>query len=141
MFNSILRACMQTYLTTCISLLFSLKVTTIESKEGIVSLTLALLTLCYIIGCPIFSKIFLYRKKDKLPQPDFKLRYDSLYQNIDYYKTQALLSTSWFFVRRFLFAGLIVYCTSSIVLQIFLADVLCTCMLVFFITVRPMNSS
>ena len=105
------------------------------------SLTLALLSLIYVIGCPIFSVMLLYRKKAKLREPDFKSKYDSIYQNVDYYKKKALQSTSWFFVRRFFFAGVIVFCTSSIVLQIFLADVLSTCMLIYFITVKPMNTS
>ena len=70
---------MQTYLLTCISLLYSFKITDVKSKEGIVSLTLAILMLVYVIGCPIFSVMFLYRKKEKLREPDFKAKYDSLY--------------------------------------------------------------
>ena len=69
------------------------------------------------------------------------MKYDSLYLNLDYYKKTALPNTSLFFLRRILFAALIVYCTSSIVLQIFLADILSTLMLVYFITVAPMNDS
>lgn len=67
------------------------------------------------------------------------MKYDSLYLNIDYYKTRALYNTSFFFLRRILFAALIVFCTSSIVLQIFLADILSTLMLIYFITTAPMN--
>ena len=64
MFNSLLRACMQTFLMTCIGLWYSLKVTSVDSKEGIMSLIVAILLIFYVFGFPIFSWIFLTKKKD-----------------------------------------------------------------------------
>ena len=139
MFNSLLRACMQTFFMTCVGLWYSLKGTSVDSKEGIISLIVAILLTIYVFGFPIFSWMFLSKKKDKLREPEFKIKYDSLYLNLDYYKTKALPNTSFFFLRRIMFAALIVFCTSSIVLQIFIADILSTLMLVYFITVAPMN--
>jgi len=58
---------------------------------------------------------------------------------LDYYKDKALPYTSFFLARRFIFAFVIVFCGSSLVLQVFLADLLSTLLLVFFISVGPMN--
>lgn len=74
----------------------------------------------------------------KLPDPAFKAKYDSLYQNLDYYKVKALPNTFWFLSRRLAFSAVIVFCTKSIVLQVMLADVLSTLLLVYFLCVGPM---
>ena len=60
---------------------------------------------------------------------------------MEYYKDKALPNTSFFLARRLLFAFVIVFCGSSLVLQVFLGDVLSTLMLAFFISVRPMNDN
>ena len=70
--------------------------------------------------------------------PQFKSKYDSLYQNLDYYKKEALWSTSFFLLRRILFAGVIVFCEGSLVAQVVLSDILCTLLLIFLILVKPM---
>ena len=86
----------------------------------------------------IFTYKFLYWKKDVLREPTFKAKYDSLYQNLEYYKKSALANTSFFLLRRLLFAALIVFCGSSLVLQVFLADILSTLLLIYFIVSQPM---
>ena len=68
-------------------------------------------------------------------------RYDSLYQNVDYYKYHALANTSIFAARRLLFTFIIVFCQYSIVLQILLADLLCTLLLIYYTTVVPMTNT
>ena len=70
-----------------------------------------------------------------------KAKYDSVYQNVDYYKKSALAYTSYFLARRFTFAAIIVLCGASIVLQVFIADIMSTLLLIFFLSVRPMNDS
>ena len=57
---------------------------------------------------------------------------------MEYYKKDALANTSLFLFRRFAFSALIVFCGSSLVLQVFLADLLSMGLLIYFITVKPM---
>lgn len=57
---------------------------------------------------------------------------------MEYYKKEALANTSFFLLRRLLFAALIVFCGPSLVLQVFIADILSTLLLIFFISVKPM---
>lgn len=134
MFNSILRALLQTYLQTCISAWFSLQSTNFATSEAKVDFGLALITIAFAIGFIVFSYKFLHKKSKNLREPSFKAKYDSLYQNLEYYKKSALSNTSFFLLRRLLFAALIVFCGTSLVLQVLLADILSTLLLIYFIT-------
>ena len=95
--------------------------------------------LIVLLAFPIWIYFFLKKKESELPQPTLKAKYDSVYQNVDYFKNSALAYTSYFLVRRFAFAAIIVLCGASIVLQVFLADIMSTLLLVFFLSVCPMN--
>ena len=141
MFNSVLRALMQTYFANCIALWFSFTTTGFDGANSIVDFCLALLTLAFAVAFPIFCWKFLNRNKDDLRQPSFKAKFDSIYQNVDYYNVKALANTSLFLLRRFLFAAVIVMCGKSLVLQVFLADILSTCLIIYFILVKPYNDS
>ena len=66
MFNSVLRALMQTYFASCIALGYGFAVTNFEESDGIFDFCLALVTLCAFLAFPIFSWKFLTRKKDEL---------------------------------------------------------------------------
>ena len=138
MFNSLLRALMQTYLQTCLSSWFSLQQTSFATSAGKVDFGLALVMIIACIGFIIFAYKFLHRKKDALREPTTKAKYDSLYQNLEYYKKKALSNTSYFLLRRLLFAAVIVFCGFSLVLQVILADILSTLLLIYYITVKPM---
>ena len=116
MFNSLLRALLQTFLQTCLSSWFSLQQTDLTTSAGQVDFGIALVTITASIGFIIFTYKFLHRKKDNLREPTFKAKYDSLYQNLEYYKKAALANTSFFLLRRLLFAAVIVFCGSSLVL-------------------------
>ena len=45
-----------------------------------------------------------------------------------------------FLGRRIIFAFVIIFCAASIVLQVFLADILCTLLLVYYFTVMPLKN-
>lgn len=68
-----------------------------------------------------------------------RAKYDSVYQNVNVYKPSALYHTSLFLVRRLLFAVVVIHCQVSIVLQVVLADILSTLLLIFFVTIKPME--
>ena len=116
MFNSVLRSLMQTYLLTCISTLTSLLNVNLTHTQGKVDFAIAICITIFAISFPIFTVKFLRRNKDKLREPAFKSKYDSIYQNVDYYKDKALSHTSFFLTRRLLFAFVIVFCGKSLVL-------------------------
>ncbi len=69
-----------------------------------------------LIAYPIWIYVFMRKKEDQLPNPRFKAKYDSIYQNLDYYKKDALPHTAFFLLRRLCFAILIAFSKSSIVL-------------------------
>ena len=138
MFNSILRAIMQTFLATSISMWISLSSTQVSTTEGVTDLCIAIAILIFAFAAPFLSLKLLLKYFDRLREPDFKARFDSIYQNLDYYKQKALPSTSLFLLRRLIFAFLIVNCGKSIVLQVLMSDVLSSLLLAFYFSVWPM---
>lgn len=97
--------------------------------------------LLFALAFPFFSYTFLKKRQTLTREAQFKMKYDSLYQNVDYYKLKALAFTSLFLARRLLFAFVLVFCAVSIVLQVFLADILSTLLLAFYLSVWPMWDS
>ena len=86
MFNSILRAIMQTFLATSITMWLSLRLTDVSNTAGVTDLCIALAFLIFSLVAPYLTLKFLRSKFDRLREPSFKARYDSIYQNLDYYK-------------------------------------------------------
>ena len=132
---------MQTYFANCIALFFNFTIVNFSDTQGIIDFCLALFTLATAVAFPVFSWKYLTRNKDNLAKPEFKAKYDSIYQNIDYYKERALANTSFFLLRRLLFSAVIVFCGSSLVLQVLLADILSTSLISYFILVKPSDST
>ena len=116
MFNSVLRALMQTFFMNCILMWTNLRELKTDSNEDKVDFCLAIAILLFAIAFPVCTFRFLRRKKESIKNSDVKMKYDSLYQNLDYYKSKSLAYTSLFLVRRLLFAFVIVFCQLSIVL-------------------------
>lgn len=116
MYNSVLRALMQTFLMTCISMWYSLRMASFDTSTQIVDFVFALLTLGLTLSFTVFTYMLLIRKEEHLPNPTFRAKFDSLYQNLDVYKKVAYSHTSLFLLRRLLFAFVIVMCKDSIVL-------------------------
>ena len=72
MFNSVLRAVMQKFLGTSLSMWISFRSTDISSKDGRVDLILAILLLGALIWIPIFTRLFFKKNKEQLREPTFK---------------------------------------------------------------------
>ena len=116
MFNSLIRASMQTFLMTSYSMWISLKMTNTDAKPGKINLALGILLLVYSLLLPCWSYCYLRKKHKRMPSAEFKMKFDSLYQNLDYHNKRALPHTSWFLMRRLLFSAVIVFCQFSIVI-------------------------
>ena len=135
MFNSVLRACMQTFLSISIMLFFSVRQLNFSSPDGIGDIFLVVLVSTYLLGFTCWSINFLSRNKENLKKPAFKQRYDSIYQNVDYDKSGALWNIFYFLTRRIAMAIVICLLQFSLVVQVMVSDVLCTLMLAYMIKV------
>ena len=131
---------MQSFLLLNISMWQAFRNTDVKETQGIVDLCFSILTLIYAVTATIFPFIFLRRNFEKLSDQKFKAKYDSLYQNMDHYKRQALKNTSYFAGRRLVFAFIIVFCDFSTVLQVFLSDICSTLLLCYYVSALPMDS-
>ena len=58
-----------------------------EIAQGKVEIVLAFFLLCFTIFLPIWSYYFLLKHKEDVQSEEFKMKYDSLYQNVDYHNT------------------------------------------------------
>lgn len=118
MFNSILRAFMQKFLSTSLAVWVSLRSTDVKKPGGEADLIIAIVLVLAMITTIVFTRGFLLKnnRREQLRRPAFKRRFDSLYQNVDYYNLRALAYPSLFMIRRLVFAFTIVFFDSSIVL-------------------------
>ena len=108
MFNSILRACLETYFLVALASMYGLIHGKFDSSEGIVTFIIGLITLTYLILFPILANRFIIKKKEILGGEHAIEKYGSLYQNVDYMRTSSLRFTLWFCLRRLAFAMTIV---------------------------------
>ena len=140
MFNSLLRALLQTFLLTCILMWNAFRGIEFNSSQGWIDFCTAILLLGFSFSFPILAYRLLRGKfkENTLRDPSTKIKYDSIYANLDYYKPHALFNTSFFLFRRLALACLIVF-GHSIVLQVLIADCLSTLLLAFYLRVRPMT--
>ena len=68
MYNSILRALIQTYLFTSINMWFSLNTSDLSNSEGVIDLIMSIVILVALnIGFPVFCYKFLTAKFEDLP--------------------------------------------------------------------------
>ena len=141
LFNSVLRACMETYLAMCIQMWYSVRYARVESGlESRINFLIVLLLLIYCLMAPFLARSFLFNQRDNIRRdPSYEARYGSLFLNVDKYKLQGLMFTAFFLIRRFLYAYIIVYLRSNIVLQVMALDVLSTTFLCYLITQMPME--
>lgn len=106
MFNSLLRAALESYYLVSITTLYGIANSSLSgsSSEEYVSFFFGLATLAYLILFPILQYRFLCRKHKELDQVVVKEKYGSLYQNVRHEKRAALRFTLYFCMRRFCFA-------------------------------------
>lgn len=139
MFNSLLRACLQTFLVTMIALFATIRAINLDTSQGRIDFGLLILIGLYSIAFVVFSWKFLRAKKERLGDPAFRRHYESLYTNVDYLNPSALSFTCAYLIRRMLYAAVINFgdlCPISV--QLLLAQILSTCLLVFYLRVKPM---
>ena len=138
MFNSLLRALLESYLNLAIAVCYSLGKLASNFGTNWIEFGLSLTLLIHVVGFPIFTTLFLRNRFDKLGSEQYKLRVGSLYQNQDYLKKRAIYFTTLFLVRRLIFAAVICFFFSNVVLQIAIVDCLSMILIIFLITVFPM---
>ena len=139
MFNSLLRAALESYYLVSITTLYGIAHASLGSSEEAVTFAVGIGTTLYLILFPILQYRFLQRKQSTLGEDTVLEKYESLYQNVDHFKRQALRFTLYFCVRRFAFALTIVFLEMSIVAQVMAADVAVLGMLAFFLGLPMKN--
>ena len=141
MFNSVLRAVLESYLVLCITMWYSWG--QVQSLEpGLESRLSFLLTLGLTVACvglPVFVFKFLDGNRARLTMASFVQRYGSLYQNIDRHNYEALVFTTIFLARRCAFAFVIVNVVSTVTFQVLCLDLLSTMVLSYYLLVFPMQ--
>ena len=68
----------------------SLRYTNVSTSSGTVDLIIAIVLLLVIIAIPVLVTWCLCKHRESMRELDFKAKFDSLYQNVDYYKKSAL---------------------------------------------------
>ena len=145
MFNSLLRALLETYLVSTITALVALQSPTqpYSNTERMDSLA-TVLTVGGALAFPVLQFRFLYstysRSRAEVDSEEFRARFDALFQNVEVSKGPRALSFTFFFLaRRFFFAFTIVCVRITLPLQVLAVDFLSTCLLAYFLSVRPMR--
>lgn len=138
--NSLLRAFMETYLSSAIFFFFSLnRIETFDAKGKTELLTWLAMGLVLFLF-PIQMVRFLLNRREELYKQVNRQRYGSLYQNVDVYKGPVAISYSFYFcLRRLIFALIVTHSFRTIVMQVFWIDFLTTALLVYYIQVLPME--
>jgi hypothetical protein len=136
MFNSVLRALLQIYLSTAISTCISYFKMSHGFKEN---LLIVIPVTLFLVSMPIFTQYFLDKNIEELSFKRFKSKYGSLYQNVNTFRKYATWFTTLFLVRRLIFACVIAFVQFSVVAQIAIVDACSTILLAFYLSVRPMN--
>ena len=90
-FNSILRAALQTFFGVAISTCFAYTVIDDSNTDFKTQISLTVLMTLYILSAPFLSYLWLRKSKDKLEEPLFRQRFDSIYAGVDYFKKRSTL--------------------------------------------------
>ena len=105
MFNSVLRVMLETYLAQSLQLFTDAqKPWSFSSPTEIASVLLLLISIPYIAGFPVWINWFLHKQRFSLAVPDFKLSYNSIYLNVDYFKFKGLTFVPLTLVKQAIFA-------------------------------------
>mmetsp|Transcript_10546 Transcript_10546/g.14228 ORF Transcript_10546/g.14228 Transcript_10546/m.14228 type:complete len:194 (+) Transcript_10546:787-1368(+) len=137
--NSLLRACLETYYSTSVFFFFAMGSTQANDQEGRIELLTWLAMGTFLITFPFVTFRILFNRWGTIHKAEVRERFDSLYQNVEVYKGPIAFAFSLYFcLRRLAFAYVIGQVHTTIVYQIFLMDIVSTLMLCYFITIQPM---
>jgi hypothetical protein len=141
-FNSVFRSLLEAYLKFSISTWISVKhlnFNEVHSREEIINVGMTFAFLIVILGFPPFTYFFLNKYKFKLEEEDFKGRFESLYLNVDTTIDKSILMISLFVFRRLVYSVNIVFLAGSTIAQLYLQFFCSLFMVIFFVTVKPLN--
>lgn len=137
MWSSLFRSVIQTYLPTCLTICeFFLSLSSAAATvSSIISISFRLLLVLFV---PLFSFRHLRRRQKHLHKLKYRIRYGTLYANVNYADKAALSNLSFFCLRRLLLAIGTVLLQHYLVAQLFFLVYPTLFMIGFVITVRPM---
>ena len=141
LFNSVLRAILEVYLATCITMFHGFKSARTYTELEKISYLFGLATAIFCFYFPFWTFNLLRKNADRLSDPHFSGRFNSLYQNLDVEKYEAHPFTLVFCLRRLLFAYAITSLDRTLVFQVFFIDGTSTFILCYYITCKPMKNT
>ena len=104
-YNSLLRSFVQSYLKFSIIAFASL-----DNPKDNVTMSTGLFFMNFTLFFLLFVHSFLRIQKAKLSDPDFSMRFNSLYMNLELSKAHSTLLTTFFLARRFILGLLLSFC-------------------------------
>ena len=107
MYYSVIRGLLEAYFLMSIAAVYQVRNTSWDKEGSTLNFTLGVLVLIYLVAFPILSLRYLLTNRHKLETPAIQRKYGSLYENVDPTRPAALRFTTYFCVRRLVFALLI----------------------------------
>jgi hypothetical protein len=135
-FNSFLRSIQKGYLAFCLAIMISLEKAKDDAKQKAISSVIA----AFLLSLPIFAVIFFRKYIHRFSEEDFKLRYGSLYLNLKENSLVAMGHTILYFVRRLIYAAIIVFAGDYPSLQNIIFVLSSLALLSFQFHVLPMSN-
>lgn len=140
MWNSILRAMIESYMSTTLGAFLAIKdkINFSGGFEDVANSLGAFMMFPYIFGFPIWMAWFLRRNRFRLADPDFKGSYNSMYLNVDYFKKAGLTFQPILLFRRLFFAFNAVFMGFSGILQLGMSLYFSQMLAQYLVGVKPM---
>ena len=111
-----------------------------KENELLTKLPSQIISTLTIVLLPIFSVTYLYMNKNKLVDPDFNIKFGTLYLNLNLQKASAYLSTMFFTTRRIVL-GITTVLYSDYLILIFVVYIYSSIMqLCFYLHFLPFDS-
>ena len=105
LFNSVLRAILEVYFSTCVMMAISMRHIDTYDYEGKINVATILILAGFCLGFPYFVWKWMNSNQDNLDEKRYRQSYDSLYLNIEVDKGPIAIAFSFvFLLRRLLFA-------------------------------------
>jgi hypothetical protein len=136
-YNSLLRYGIQSYMKYCEVSFVSLLDIGFDTRERTTNLPVAIITLSFVLGYPVFIFYFMRTKvKANKSNPDFVSRFNSLFFTLNTEAKYAIYQTTIFLVRRMLLVAVVVFLKNTQFLQ-FLVMYLTNMPFIYLLIVHP----
>ena len=139
MWSSVFRSVIQTYLPTCLTVFALIKAAFETHSLDVIKSMSSFIKFSLVLFIPVFSVLYLKGRQHMLEQDHYKIRYGTLYRNVQTSNSAALYTNFVFCFRRFILTFATVFFGKWLFLQIIVYTYTTLFQACFFISVKPMN--